>query len=173
MKILNCILTFVVVIITITTFIFVFSSQKERNELTQKISDLKAKNKVMKSENQILRMVLKRYKAKHSWDVEISAYTARPQETNDDPQNTTLMQKPVPGWTIAVSQDLKFLLGKRVYIPGHGVRLVNDLMNRRYETTIDILVGNVKQANEIGRTNGEMILIEPYANVKDILFAAK
>ena len=86
----------------------------------------------------------------NTYYVQASAYTARPQECNDDPGNTAIMERPVPGWTIAVSRDLASWLGKRVYIEGIGVRRVNDLMNSRYSQRIDILKPTVADAREWG-----------------------
>lgn len=81
----------------------------------------------------------------------ISAYTPRKQETDKDPHNTATMEKPIPGWTCAVSQDYLHWLGGRVYIPGIGVRKVNDLMHPRYEKTIDLFMGKVPHAKEFGK----------------------
>lgn len=115
--------------------------------------------------------ILKGYIVNNEYIVELTAYTARPEETNNDPTNTAIMELPVPGWTIAVSQDLKFLLGKRVYIEGYGIRRVNDLMNSRYTNRIDILVGTVSEARKIGlQEDVIMILIEPREALKEILY---
>ena len=80
----------------------------------------------------------------------VTAYTNRPQETNNCPKTAT-MEQAVPGWTVAVSRDLIHWLGGRVYIEGVGVRRVNDLMNARHERTLDLLVGTVSDAVEWGR----------------------
>jgi len=136
--------------------------QFEIQELNSKIIELEISNHKKLAKNYLFLDIIRGYQLSNYWEVEVSAYTARPQETNWDFKNTSIMEEPVPGWTMAVSQDLRFLLGKRVYVPGYGVRYVNDLMNIRYEKTIDILVGTVGQAREIGRHEGELILIEPY-----------
>jgi 3D (Asp-Asp-Asp) domain-containing protein len=80
----------------------------------------------------------------------VTAFTNRPQETNNCPRTAT-MEQAVPGWTVAVSRDLIHWLGGRVYIEGVGVRRVNDLMNARHEQTLDLLVGTVGDAVEWGR----------------------
>jgi 3D (Asp-Asp-Asp) domain-containing protein len=115
-------------------------------------------------ENLVLNAILHGYKEANTHHLRLSAYTARTQECNDDPENTAIMQAPKPGWTVAVSHDLKGWLGKRVYIQGFGVRLVNDLMHSRYSKSIDVLVGKVSTAKSIGIKNNVLVtLIEPYA----------
>ena len=91
--------------------------------------------------------------------VEVSHYTACRTETNDDPANTALMERPVVGRTVAVSHDLKHLLGKTVYVEGYGVRRVNDLMARRWERRIDVLVGSKEEARQRGVV-GPMQIVE-------------
>lgn len=86
-----------------------------------------------------------------SADMTITAYTNAKNETNDDNNNTAIMEKPVSGKTCAVSMDYMHWLGGRVYIQGYGVRYVNDLMNRRYKKSLDIYVGKKKEAIEIGK----------------------
>lgn len=81
----------------------------------------------------------------------ISAYTARKRETNKDPHHTATMEKPIAGWTCAVSQDYVHWLGGRIYIPGVGVRRVNDLMHSRFEKAIDLFMGNTAHAQEFGK----------------------
>ena len=139
-------------------------------KMQSKKSDIRINKNYYKTKSQILEIMLTNYRISNQWDVEVSAYTARREETNIDPENTAIMQKPIPGWTIAVSQDLQFLLGKRVYIEGFGVRYVNDLMNVRYTKTIDILVPTVAEARRIGRIESRnMTLIEPYKTIKDLI----
>lgn len=85
----------------------------------------------------------------HSYMVTVTAYSPSSNETDNTPNKTALLQKPVPGWTCAVSRDLMDYLGKRVYIDGLGVRKINDLMNKRYEKRIDLCMGK-KEAIEFG-----------------------
>ena len=54
-----------------------------------------------------LNNVLAGYKAANTHRLRLSAYTARPEETNADVENTAIMQTPRPGWTVAVSHDLR------------------------------------------------------------------
>ena len=81
----------------------------------------------------------------------ITAYTNRIQECNQDNSHTATLEKPVAGWTCAVSRDLIHWLGGRIYIKGIGVRRVNDLMNVRFEKSVDIFYGSLKSAKKFGK----------------------
>ena len=117
-----------------------------------------------REENDQLRRILAGYKDANTHRLRLSAYTARKEECNEDVDNTAIMQKPSPGWTVAVSHDLRGWLGKRVYIEGFGVRLVSDLMHARHKQAIDVLVPEVSMARSIGiRKNVLVTLIEPLA----------
>ena len=163
------------IIIGLVIFIPRISDQDRQHfnkilKMQSKKSDIRIDKNYYKTKSQILETMLISYRISNQWDIEVSAYTSRREETNIDPENTAIMQKPIPGWTIAVSQDLQFLLGKRVYIEGFGVRYVNDLMNVRYTKTIDILVPTVAEARRIGRIESRnMTLIEPYKTIKDLI----
>jgi len=93
----------------------------------------------------------------------LTAYTLREKECNEDLENTALMMKPIPGYSCAVSVDLKHLLGKKIYVYGYGVWYVNDLMNKRHKKSIDLLVFNVKTAEKIGRQKDiEIVTIDKF-----------
>ncbi len=89
----------------------------------------------------------------------VTAYTARIQETDADPGRTAIMEKPVPGWTCAVSRDLAHWLGGRIWIEGVGVRKVNDLMNERFKRRVDILVGKAKEAASVTADERRVIFL--------------
>jgi len=95
----------------------------------------------------------------YSLEATVTAYTGRVQETNCDPENTATLEKPVVGWTCAVSRDLMHWLGGCIYIEGIGVRRVNDLMNARFERAVDIFMGDVQQAKEFGRQEKQVIFL--------------
>lgn len=119
---------------------------------------------LMKAEDEILvlKALLNAYRDANVRQLRLSAYTARPEETNEDVERTAIMETPVPGLTVAVSRDLKRWLGKRVYVKGFGVRLVSDLMHPRHEKSIDLLVEDVATATEIGVKHDVLVtLIEP------------
>ena len=92
-------------------------------------------------------------------EANLTAYTTCYTETNRDNNNTALMQEPVVGWTVAVSRDLSYLLGKTVYIEGIGVRYVNDLMNSRFKNTVDVLVPNKSYAMHFGVKKGRQVIL--------------
>jgi hypothetical protein len=68
-----------------------------------------------------------------------------------DPNKTAVMEKPVPGKTIAVSRDLAHLLYKKIYVLNRGVFYANDLLadenpytGQKIRKQIDICVGSTK-----------------------------
>src|SRR6056297_2646542 len=79
-----------------------------------------------------LKKIIYKYSLRYRWNVTLSGYTTEKDETKKDNTNTAITEKPIPGWTAAVSHALKILLGKRVYIQGFGIRYINDLMNSRF-----------------------------------------
>jgi len=89
---------------------------------------------------------------------EVTAYTLDPDEVND-PRHAADMTTPVPGKTAAVSRDLIHLLGKKVYIFGHGVRVINDLAAEGVIGTVDLLVGNKTEARKIGREVRDVVVL--------------
>lgn len=94
-----------------------------------------------------------------SIEATVTAYTNRTRETNHDPAHTATMSKPIPGLTCAVSRDLIHWLGGRIYIEGYGVWHVEDLMNARYERSIDLYMGDVKAAKEFGRQTLQVVYL--------------
>lgn len=95
-----------------------------------------------------------------TYEFSISAYTLRKSECNDDLANTAIMEKPIPGYTAAISRDHLYLLNKKVYIQDVGVFKINDLMNKRFENSLDILLGNVISAKKFGRKIKKVVVIE-------------
>jgi 3D (Asp-Asp-Asp) domain-containing protein len=56
--------------------------------------------------------------------------------------------------TVAVSRDLfqqGWVFGRQIYIEGHGVYTIQDLMNARWENRIDIVLGSSKAAIQFGK----------------------
>lgn len=92
-------------------------------------------------------------------NVTVTAYTASPDECDQDPGRTAIMAKPVPGWTAAVSRDLLWegwVFGDRVWIEGVGVFEIADVMHPRWTQRIDVLVGTKDQARGFGVRSGVM-----------------
>jgi len=92
-------------------------------------------------------------------NLRVSAYTARTQETDADPKNTAIMVKPKPGWTAAVSRDMVHLLGKKIYVEGLGVRVVNDIMAEDKKMAVDLCVGTVKEAAKVGTSERKVVAL--------------
>lgn len=84
-----------------------------------------------------------------SKEMTVTAYSLDKKQCNNDLENTATMVKPLPGITAAVSRDNLNLLGKKVYIEGHGVRKVTDVMNKRFKNRIDLLMSK-KEAKKFG-----------------------
>ena len=82
--------------------------------------------------------------------VKATAYTPSRRECGKNNRRTATMKRPRPGVHIAVSRDLRWMLGKRVYIKGVGVRYVEDVMHRRYRKRIDIMMACVNTARKFG-----------------------
>ncbi len=91
-------------------------------------------------------------------NITITAYSICTSETDNTPNKTAIMEIPVSGYTCAVSRNLSYLLGNKIYINGIGVFKVNDLMNKRYNKRIDICMGK-KEAIQFGKKRKEVILI--------------
>ena len=89
----------------------------------------------------------------------ITAYTTSSDETDNTPNLTATMVEATCGWTVAASQDLITWLGGRVYIPGRGVRKVEDLMAPRWHLRIDILMPTKKMALEFGVKTKKVIFL--------------
>jgi len=89
----------------------------------------------------------------------ITAYTTSEDETDSTPNLTATMVEPTCGWTVAVSRDLITWLGGRVYIPGRGVRKVEDLMAPRWHLRIDILMPTKEMALEFGVKKKKVIFL--------------
>ena len=74
--------------------------------------------------------------------------------SDNDPGNTALMLKPVPGRTVALSTSLvrKGWLGKKIYIEGYGIFYCEDRMAPGLEgNRIDICANSLKEAYRKGR----------------------
>lgn len=59
-----------------------------------------------------------------------------------------------PGLTCAVSRDLRHLLGREIHIDGVGWRFAQDLAAPGVRGTVDLCVGDEREAREWGRKTG-------------------
>jgi 3D (Asp-Asp-Asp) domain-containing protein len=169
-------LKYILIIIFSIIIMFIISKnlsngyQEEINELKSILKEEEFRAAGLEGQNTALNLLLLAYRLNSKIEVTVTAYTARIEETNCDPENTSIMETPVVGWTVAVSRDLAHLKGQRIYIPGFGVRRVNDLMNSRYTRRIDILVGTVEEARIIGIIKNVIIsVIEPEIALRNVL----
>lgn len=63
-------------------------------------------------------------------------------------------EKIVPGYTCAVSPDMRHLVGTEIFIDGFGWRFVNDVTNKRFTGRIDIAKNDLKKAMDHGVQKG-------------------
>lgn len=102
---------------------------------------------------------LGKYELMMDRELTVTAYTASRNECDSTPNVTAIMEKPVAGWTVAVSRDLVWMLGKKVYIEGLGVRLVQDLMNERFTERLDVLMPDKKSAKKFGKKKLNVVVL--------------
>lgn len=70
---------------------------------------------------------------------------------------TSTGTRPRVGHTVAVSRDLRHLLGQRIYIEAIGAsRRVESLTHRRLHRTVDVLVGSRRVAKDFGRVKSKI-----------------
>lgn len=85
-------------------------------------------------------------------EVTLTAYSPTEEECGPNPQTTASMVKVRPG-IIAVSRDLfdqGWIFGKKVYVKGHGVFEIADLMSKRYTKRMDIYLPDTEKAKRFG-----------------------
>jgi 3D (Asp-Asp-Asp) domain-containing protein len=95
-------------------------------------------------------LIIDKYAAERTQIVDVSYYTRSKNETDSTPNQTAVLTFARPGFTIAASHDLKWMLGHYIYIYGKGVFYVEDLMDERWVKKLDILVDTKKQARKLG-----------------------
>jgi 3D (Asp-Asp-Asp) domain-containing protein len=95
-------------------------------------------------------------------ELELTAYTPTVRQCNEEPLIAASMRKVRLG-TVAVSRDLfeqGWVFGKKVYIQGHGIFEINDLMNRRFDNSMDVFMWEEKKALEFGRKRLKVALLD-------------
>jgi 3D (Asp-Asp-Asp) domain-containing protein len=79
----------------------------------------------------------------------------------DDGLSLSASGEPVrAGRTVAVSRDLRRLLGRRVFIEGVGVRVVEDLMHPRFAARLDLCLPDKDQALAFGVQNLVVVVLD-------------
>ncbi|KHK01183.1 hypothetical protein NY78_3376 [Desulfovibrio sp. TomC] len=77
----------------------------------------------------------------------------------DGPQLSALGGPVRAGHTVAVSRDLRRLLGRTVYIEGFGVRVVEDLMHPRFAGRMDLCLPDKRQALDFGVQSLDIVVL--------------
>lgn len=94
--------------------------------------------------------------------VTVTAYSSRPEETDQTPLHTATNQR-VQAGTVAVSRDLfdnGWVFGKKIYIKSLGVFTIGDLMARDKRNHLDIFMGDTGSAKSFGVQTMEAHLID-------------
>lgn len=95
-------------------------------------------------------------------DLTITAYSPTTEECGEDPFTTASMRTVRPGF-VAVSRDLfeqGWKFGKKVYVKGHGVFEIADLMGKRHTKRLDIFIPDTKEALRFGKKQLTVALLE-------------
>jgi 3D (Asp-Asp-Asp) domain-containing protein len=128
--------------------------------------DMLIKDLMQRKETEIVRINQgqrdKETKAQSVVNAVVTAYSPHKRQTDKDPHVAASMRKVREG-TVAVSRDLfwqGWTFGRKVYIEGHGVFEINDLMNERYEKRIDVFRWSKDKAKEFGATERRVALLE-------------
>lgn len=92
--------------------------------------------------------------------VTITAYSPTVRETDSTPF-ITATNRFVSEEYIAASNDIiqRHGFGTKVYIPGVGIREIQDRMNRRWKSRIDLFFFNTQEAKKWGRLDDVSIII--------------
>ena len=85
-------------------------------------------------------------------EVTLTAYSPTVEECGPEP-HTTASNVKVRRGIVAVSRDLfdqGWVFGKKVYVKGHGVYEIADLMSKRYTKRMDIFFPDTEEAKQFG-----------------------
>lgn len=94
-------------------------------------------------------------------EVTLTAYSPTEEECGPAPF-TTASQGKVRRGIVAVSRDLfdqGWVFGKKVYVKGHGVYEIADLMSKRYTKRMDIFVPDSNEAKRFGKKQATVALL--------------
>ena len=92
--------------------------------------------------------------------VTVTAYSPTPDQTWGDPFIGAMGRRVRPGKTLAVSHDLKHLLGSRVYVEGIGYLVAEDLMHPRWENRVDLCLRTRGRAEAFGVKTLDMVVLD-------------
>jgi len=94
-------------------------------------------------------------------EVTLTAYSPTVEECGPDPF-TTASQVKVRRGIVAVSRDLfdqGWVFGKKVYVKGHGVYEIADLMSKRYTKRMDLFIPDTEEARRFGKKQVTVALL--------------
>ena len=94
-------------------------------------------------------------------DVTVTAYSPSSSQCDSDPHVTASMVRVRPG-IVAVSRDLfeqGWVFGKKVYVKGHGIFEIADLMNKRHTQRMDIFFPDTEAARRFGVKQVQVALL--------------
>jgi hypothetical protein len=144
--------------------------RQEAMVIVKREADLIKCNQELQIENERLKQKLSETQSaitsaykKHTRLLEVSAYSLRPCETDSDPSWSSF--GPTVYGQVAVSQNMiasgEFSRGDHLLIrtPDNKVffRVVNDQMNKRYKTNVDLLFENTWLAKKFGRKQAVVV----------------
>lgn len=163
---------FVFMTIIIFMSVFLYDAHQLNNQIPELKSSLLQTQQDLyycEKDNDYLRNIVDRYEKERMLVVDVSAYTNRKQETDGTPNITATMDTVRPEYTVAVSHDLMYLLGHRIYIYGLGVFVVQDLMNERWKMRVDIYFdkSRLQRALNFGvKENMKLVVLNKVINYK-------
>ena len=94
-------------------------------------------------------------------DVTVTAYSPTAAQCDSDPHVTASMVRVRPG-IVAVSRDLfeqGWVFGKKVYVKGHGIFEIADLMHKRHTQRMDIFFPDTESARQFGVKQVQVALL--------------
>jgi 3D (Asp-Asp-Asp) domain-containing protein len=149
MKNINIVLIVVITLESLIGNLLYKGYQQEVKNANRKIELLRYQNSLF--EDEILKMRSRTKKTTTSATVRVTAYHPKSKGINSDssPETTATMTKPRAGKTAAISSSLfkKGWLGKKVYIDGYGVFIIEDRMSKSLKgDRIDLCVGSRRVA---------------------------
>lgn len=167
-------ITFITLAIIIFMSVFLVDASNTIDKQQQEIHNIRMayrvelfKVKHLEEQSNELNEIITRYEQERMLVVDVSAYTNRVRETDNTPNITATQDKVVAGYTVAVSHDLKYLLGHRVYIYGLGVFVAQDLMDDRWTDKVDIYYDKsmLKEALDFGlKKNRSLVVLNKVIN---------
>jgi len=89
-----------------------------------------------------------------------TAYCPECLADDDGPQPSALGRPVRAGRTVAVSRDLRYLLGRKIVIEGFGVRVVEDLMHPRFAKRMDLCLPDKRQALAFGVQSLNVVVLD-------------